>query len=58
MVSDTGQWYELVPTRMGMILGGAGILKDRLPCPHTHGDDPEYFNETSAEKLLSPHAWG
>ena len=33
-------YFQLVPTRVGMILGDKVKAGDKLACPHTRGDDP------------------
>ena len=42
MMSDIGQWYELVPIRVGMILVSSGNYLKEAACPHTRGDDPRF----------------
>ena len=48
----------LVPTRVGMILGGTASGYFNLPCPHTRGDDPCPKMRAEVTRFLSPHAWG
>ena len=57
MSRASGQ-LNLVPTRMGMILAVTGFKRKDIPCPHTHGDDPDFYTADGVYDNLSPHAWG
>mgnify|MGYP007026679692 CR=1 FL=1 len=58
MVSDMGQWYELVPTRMGMILSKPYGICSIASCPHTHGDDPGRVTHAMRDGKLVPTRMG
>ena len=49
---------RLVPTRVGMILLAAMLMKKAMTCPHTRGDDPGLGLTYEIVLSLSPHAWG